>query len=383
MPASPSIGTKYGRQVVKLVNEAEIALLRLLADTLRSGDDTDGARWIATKLAELHGLRAKARVASSGMELALAREVRRVVREAYNVGSALAVKDLDKLGVQPAAVERAQAAADAIARSVVHDLHQAAVQLPGMLTDAYRAAVDAAQENVTSGVLTRRAASQQVLDDLLGQGIRGFTDTAGRSWALDTYAEMAIRTATASAAIAGHIATLQESGLDLVIVSTSPASCPLCDEWEGKILSTSGDTTGSVAIAGNVITGESESIDVAGSLQEATDAGLFHPNCTHTVDAYLPGATDAAPDAGDPPSPDELVAAESSDGSELFQATQRQRTIERTIRSWKRRGALALDDDTEAEAAGKVKQWQSILRDHVDANDLRRLPAREQIGQAH
>jgi hypothetical protein len=33
-------------------------------------------------------------------------------------------------------------------------------------------------------------------------------------------------------------------------------------------------------------------------------------------------------------------------------------------------------------AAAKIRDWQRVLRKHIDANDLRRLTRREQIGTA-
>lgn len=380
MPVSPSVGVAYGRQIARLVEDSELALLRLIASALSSGDSSQEA-WVQQKLAELQLLRRRMVGETSKLDLSLAREVHRLVLSAYNAGSGLAVKDLDKLGVEAATAADPIGAANRLGQRAVSQLHAAISQVPERLTSAYQSAVNAASAQVLGGSVTRIQASQSALDDLLGDGITGFVDKAGRSWGLDTYLEMAVRTATATAAVAGHVATLQASGVDLVIISDSGGSCPLCAPWEGKILSSSGDVAG--GIFPDVTGGDDTQVDVAGTLDDATDAGLFHPNCTHTADAYLPGATDAQPDAGDPPSQDELDSAQDSDGSQLYQDTQRQRAIERNIRTWKRRGALALDDTSAARAAAKVSQWQAVMRDHIDSTGLRRLSSREQIGGAH
>lgn len=379
MPVSPKIGAKYGAQIARLVDSTEIALLRMIATAIRTGaDDQD---WLQQKLAQLQLLRRRITFEATRLDATLAQEIHRVVLEAYNVGSSLAVTDLERAGRVASVTADPTGAAAVLARKIAQDVHQSLALVPDILTGIYRQSVDAAVQQVLGGSITRRAGSQMVLDDSLANGITGFVDTAGRAWSLDTYAEMAVRTGTADAAIAGHIATLQASGVDLVVISDHGGSCPLCAPWEGKILSSSGDVAG--MIMPSVTDGSAEAVDVAGSLDEATDAGLFHPNCSHTADAYLPGATDVSDDAGDAPTVGDIAAAQTSDGSELYQAEQRQRTIERTIRSWKRRGALALDDKSAAQAAGKVSQWQSVLREHVDANDLKRLPYREQIGNAH
>jgi len=87
---------------------------------------------------------------------------------------------------------------------------------------------------------------------------------------------------------------------------------------------------------------------------------------THRLVAYLPGAT-------------KVKATKSPDG---YDAKQRQRAIERHVRAWKRREQLALTDEAAAKARRKVRAWQGALREHVDANDLKRLRHREQVGTA-
>ncbi len=70
-------------------------------------------------------------------------------------------------------------------------------------------------------------------------------------------------------------------------------------------------------------------------------------------------------------------------GSEMgdnYEAEQRQREIERNIRKFKRRAAGSLDPQDQQADRGKVKQWQTEMRQHLADNpQLRRDKAREQI----
>lgn len=366
MPASPDVGARYAEQVARLVDEAEIDLLRLLARTLRTGIGDEG--WIQSRLSEIQSIRRRAAVVATRLDLTMAQRINQVVLQAYNAGAALALPDLDDLGIKPRPPADALAAARKAARQAAQRAHAAIELIPTLLADAYRQAVLAASEEVLGGAVTRIAASQHALDRLLADGIRGFTDSAGRTWSLDTYLEMAVRTTTGQAAVQGHVDTLTASGVDLVVVSDAPRECPLCRPWEGKVLSTSGATTGTVELRPSVVDGTTVRVTVAGTLEQARAAGLQHPNCRHNVLAYLPGATRLTPAAAEPAG---------------YEASQRQREIERTIRAWKRRQAIALDDTAAARASGKVRDWQAILRDHVDEHGLKRLPYREQIGQAH
>ncbi|MGX1274896.1 phage minor capsid protein [Streptomyces phaeoluteigriseus] len=97
----------------------------------------------------------------------------------------------------------------------------------------------------------------------------------------------------------------------------------------------------------------------------ARAAGLFHPNCRHSLSAYLPGVSTRPPHHATP--------------GMTYEDTQRQREIERHIRAWKRRQAAAMDEAARRRAGVYVRKWQAAIRKHVAEHpDLRRKPQREQ-----
>lgn len=100
------------------------------------------------------------------------------------------------------------------------------------------------------------------------------------------------------------------------------------------------------------------------TLADARAKGFQHPNCTHSYSAYIPGVTKLDKPKANP------------DG---YEQKQRQREMERKVREWKRREALALDPAAKAAARDKVKGWQGQLRKHVAAHDLKRQSGREQL----
>jgi hypothetical protein len=196
------------------------------------------------------------------------------------------------------------------------------------------------------GIATRRQVTQRALQKFADAGITGFVDKAGRNWNLASYAEMATRSTITQAQVQGYVDRLQANGHDLVIVSDSPAECPLCRPWAGKVLSISGRDP------------------AHSSLDDARSTGLFHSNCTHHVGIYLPGIT---PDYKDTENPEGYVQK------------QRQRELERRVRKYKRRQAAAIDEDARRAAGKRVRQAQKTLREHVEKHDLKRLRYREQI----
>lgn len=651
MPASPADGDLYAHQVARLVDDLEATLLRLLSTLLAKDTKTETRTWAIERLAELQWLKTKAQRATAETMAMVEREIREAILAAYNHGTATAVHDLDRAGYDftPGGLPATTTALNLATEPTIM-VRRAAAMVPEILGAAYQQAIAAAATEVLGGGSTRLQAAQRVLDRLLSDGIRGFTDARGRRWSLDTYVEMAVRSTTGQAAVAGHVAQLQAVGVDLVEVSDSPRECPLClipgtivegpaptgrarseytgnvvsittasgkhltgtpdhpvltprgwvrlkdlhpgdevvsntgehdisrvmpndiqvptrievagegvlplllagptrrdlddhwsyreiravlphagllgktdasfieplrqllligrvgttapllgpydtslglvrpglaaaggvgrrshglallgsgglpafshdvgalgrqdvgvhlaqsalnavmtgpclnasaskivghyptadaeggaellralsghvafDEviglsirqfsghvwdlstepswflangivthncrpWEGKVLSLSG-RVGAVIVP-SVTDGESVTVKVAGTLAEAKRAGLQHPNCTHRVTAFLPGAT-------------KPIAAQAD--SRGYDEKQQQRSLERKVREWKRREALALTDDARTTARRKVRYWQGRIRAHVDEHDLKRLRYREQAGSA-
>lgn len=365
MPIDPGQGERLARRVSELYADAELSLLRRVARAL--GQGLDAPAWATTKLLELDLLRAR-----MGQDLAALDEVAvGVIREtiglAWATGQATAVADLDEHGVDVTMPPARARAVEVIAQEtigVVRGVRPAALRA---VVDIYQRVIGEVSATVVLGADTRRTAAQAALDRLAGKGVTGFRDNAGRAWGMESYVEMAVRTGTGKAAVQGHVDQLQANGLDLVVVSDSPRECQACRPWEGKVLSLGRGVAG-VIDAPSAVGGAPVRVRVAGSLDDARRAGFQHPNCTHSVSAYLPGATRKAFAKGEP------------DG---FEAQQRQRAIERAIRTWKTREALALDDAAAATARAKVLEWQGAMRAHLAANpDLKRQSAREQIGKA-
>jgi hypothetical protein len=363
MPASPDDGAQLAAHVLETLSAAELALIDLIAARLRAG--ITGPGWEAAKLAEIWMLRQRLTAGVQRSTPAVLGQVRSIVYEAYAHGEALARIDTTVGGLPFALPGQPLTVADRLADQVAANVEAALIQTPELLMNVYEQAVRAGVADVLGGVMTRLQAAQSVLDDLAERGVTGFRDRAGRNWALESYVEMAVRTGAGHAAVQGHVDALASSGLDLVIVSDAPRECPLCRPWERKILSISG-RVGAV-IEPSVLTGTPRTVTVTASLATARAAGFQHPNCRHSVSAYLPGATIKGVAQRDPAG---------------YEAGQRQRAIERSIRAWKRRQAVALDDAAARVASAKVREWQTVLRAHIDANDLRRLTRREQIGTA-
>lgn len=363
---------RLARSVIGIAQDAELDLLGRIARTLARGIDAPG--WQTRQLAQLATLR-------TGWEQVLSvylRDMRtaggRAILDAGTAGEDAALRALRAVIASPMAGVPASSALPG--RRAVLAL---ADELSGVIgstkfgvlrstEDIFRMVIAQTAGRVLLGTQTRRGVAQQVLDRLAGSGVSGFVDSAGRRWELASYVEMATRTAAQRAMSAAHDEALQDNGVDLVIVSNAPQECRRCRPWEGKVLSLSGGTRGTVRLASAVDPSRTVEVDVAGSLDEAKRQGLFHPNCRHSTAAYLPGLTrPASPEPAD---------------QEGDAARRRLRELERNVRAAKMRTAVALDEPARLRAGADVRRWQAEIRAHVASTTAKRQPQREQVGTA-
>lgn len=344
-PVSPDTGNTFATPVAELLSRLELEMLESAALALRGDQDRDG--WEAQALARVRLWRTQAERGVAGALAELGVAVRVALLGAQREGAAAALVDLpDEPVAQPQGLRGVLLSERRLGAQLAAALQSAPRLLEATLREAVRAGVD----EVRAGKATRRNGSQQVLDKLVAQGVTGFRDSAGRNWSLSSYTEMAVRTETQARALAAGDAAIRAVGISQVIVSDSPRECPLCRPFEGKVLEMEGD-----------------GVDGPETLTSARAKGFQHPNCTHSYSAYIPGVTKLDKPKANP------------DG---YEQKQRQRALERQVRSAKRAEALALDPAAKAAARARVRDRQTQLREYVAANGLKRQPGRESVKRA-
>ena len=335
-----------------LYAQAEERMIAAVARRLARGVEESG--WANRKLEEVQAFRSE-----------LLRELETLSRSAAELrGSMLdAAWDAgesgltDELGVRLEVIPQARLAGIAVIETELNqkfDALQSAVLRA--VDDQYRSIIGQVVAAQATGTITTKQALKQALNAFADRGVSGFTDRAGRRWGMAEYSEMAVRTGMMRAAIAGYSADALEHGETLVIVSDHADECPLCRPWERKVL----------AIAPEGL----QHPDCQGSLDDARAAGLFHPNCLHSITVYVPGLTNR-------------IGSKARAGITLEQDAkgyanrQRQRSMERTVRKWKRRQAAAIDPEDERIARVYVVKWQRQLRTLTGETKLPRKYDRE------
>lgn len=341
-------------EVGRVYAQAERDIIQRIANRLKKDKTLSIEQWEIRKLRELQTLRSdieKQIVAK--LDNYNEKELRPIIEELYNQGSKDATADLRKVyNINEITTDFGRIDEATVAnyvKALKDNLDSTHLRMVRTADDVYRKAVSRGVETVLTGSGTRVEGSQRVLNEFANRGVTGFVDKSGRSWNLKTYAEMATRTTSARARIDGTLNRFQQNGEDLVVVSAHAESCPICDPWEGEILSISGDN------------------DDYPSVSEAEADGLFHANCTHNTTLWVEGLT---------------TKPEVQDSTDNYEERQQQRYLERGVRKWKRREVAAMTDDEAKKAKSYIRKWQGKLREFTDKTDRYRKYERESIKAA-
>jgi hypothetical protein len=247
-------------------------------------------------------------------------------------------------------------AAQAIRNDIESELQDVRFRITRLPEDIYKAiAPHGAIRQVLANGFTGAQAQAVAWRVFVSQGVTGFTDKSGRDWALSSYVEMAVRTASMRAYNASHLARMHALGIHYFTVSDDGHPCPLCFPWEGKVL-----TDGHVA---------NPEMPVDGTIGDATAAGLFHPNCRHILTTVLPGFTVLPP-------PREWTP----EMAQQYLDTQKQRRLEVAVRKAKRALEYAYTPAEQKRARADVTAAQAKVRQFVNAHEhLMRQSRREQL----
>ncbi|QIS18537.1 phage minor capsid protein [Nocardia terpenica] len=357
--------------VAQIYADAEVQLLARVAKAIEKSIDTP--QWVSVQLGEIARLSKEARGFLLSLDPLVAQEIEAALLAAHTTGIAAADSDIPGPPSTPPAPIVSQEAVTALAAEATAAVVSTHSHILRSTVDGYRQVVADVAGRVVTGVTTRREATQAALDHFAARGITSFRDKAGRNWRIDTYAEMAVRTAALRALKQGHTDRLVQRGYDLVVISSHPRPAPQCRKFEGRIVSLTGRTPNGKVEATSPLSGAAVTATVVASMREAEAAGLHHPNCKHTHTLWVPGA------------PRPSVEPDDEQG---YADEQKLRRLERRVREAKRQQAAAITPEAKKVATAKVRARQAAIRNHVEQTGVTRRPHREQLregnaGNAH
>ncbi len=398
MALDPEDARNIPAHLIALYTDAELALLRLLAEAIADGIDTD--QWQQVQASRQAEFRQAAEALARHLQAAMPPLLQAAVQAAADLGKQAADEDADNTPEPPEAVSVAATGTAATVagsaprrdrprnprtvaatQSAWSTLARTTQLLPANADRLYGqvlAQIQVRSPDVprltphTGGILgapratgTRLDAAQQALDILTKRGITGFRDRGGRNWSLTSYVEMLSRTVVNEELRESHIARALEHGHTLMVVSSHSKPAPQCQPYEGQVLSLDG-STGTVELE-SATTGRPVRVTIKATMREAISNGFRHPNCGHALSRFVPGASRTFTTKPDP---------------EGYAATQQQRAMERAIRDTRTRQAVAITPQAKRDAAARLRAQQAAIRQHVDEHGLTRRPRREQINRA-
>ena len=184
------------------------------------------------------------------------------------------------------------------------------------LKNAYTRALNLGLMKMATGTFSYDTAVNDVVSEMARKGIRSIDYSSGKQYQLDTASRMILRTACHQLSSSISMENIESSDVDLVEVSSHWGARDSHAVWQGAIYSRSGKSK------------KYKSFDVC--RYGAVD-GLCGINCRHRFYPFFEGISE--PNTWIPePKPKEYNGKKYS----YYEATQRQRELERTIRADKR-----------------------------------------------
>jgi len=235
-------------------------------------------------------------------------------------------------------------------------------------TKQFENMLDRVYMQITTGTFDYNSSIRTAIKDLASKGVATIQYPSGHV----DYMEVAVRRATVTG-VNQTAAKLQEARAnemesDLVETTAHAGARPDHAEWQGKIFSRSGK--------------HSKYPDFVSSTGYGTGDGLCGWNCRHNFYPYFEGIPEPVNTEKELEEMNALNYEYNGKKMTEYEASQKQRHIERQIRRWKReeQAFKGINFPTD-EATAKVRQWQGIQRDFINQTGLRRQYDREKIGK--
>lgn len=260
------------------------------------------------------------------------------------------------LNPTPGATPAMKAMLDTWQRTAKGSMNLAMAKLIENSGPLYVDTINKATLSVLSGAESRRDALRSAIGEWIDNGIPSIRDAAGRTWSTEAYGNMVIRTNTTRVATETQFQRMEEYGVDLLEVSSHVGARPLCAEDQGQIYSRSGTHPTYKAFS---------------KTSYGKAAGLFGINCGHVQYPFIEGVSTQTYR----PYPEGRNDA-------AYENSQKQRKIERSIRSAKREKIVAegTKDQVLIDKANKrIKNQQAAMREFIDETGRTRRRDREQI----
>lgn len=232
----------------------------------------------------------------------------------------------------------------------------------------FERALDLAYMQVTTGAFSHTEAIKHAIKQLSRGGLEAVVYDSGRVEHLDVAVRRAVLTGVNQTAAKLQISRADEMGCDLVEVTAHAGARPSHAVWQGGIYSRSGKSE------------QYENFEYATGY--GTGPGLCGWNCHHNFHPFFEGISKPAYTQKEL----EQFNAKNYEYNGVkmteYEASQKQRYIERQIRRWKREEqAMQAAKLPTQEAKAKIAKWNAVQKDFLKQTGLKRQYDREWVAK--
>lgn len=362
------------KELAEIFEKIELEIISSLKRNLKKHQewekdlDIEWTAWQALKIKGLERFRKENSEILSQYTDLISAETRKMIEEQFAEGEDLEAEQLSEYDFTETTNDNFFEIFDEKIESIIEEIQgkettaeKAALR---MMDDVYRQTLLKAETAVATGSQTIPKAIEEAVREFAKKGINCIEYRDGRRVNIADYVYMALRTANTRANLLGQAKQRMALGIDTVRVSSYNACSETCLPWQGGIYIDDVFATFDGEISGDK--GKSNNGKWYTLLSVAVRAGLFHPNCRHSLTTYTGNGKDS-------PNVDEEKAKEN------YKLEQQQRALERKLRYWKRRLEAESDPVLKEGLKNQVKKARNNLRSFVDEHKdvLRRDPWRE------
>lgn len=269
---------------------------------------------------------------------------------------------------QRAAEERVRDIADYAAKGVSDALARQNLSMTATAARAWREAAQRAALDSLAGNLPQDAAIERAYRELGGSFRVQYA--SGRRDSVDVALRRMMATELSQASGRATLANLDAAGWQLAHTDAHYGARPSHAEWQGRPF----------GVNGPVVVDGVEYPGMAELTGYGTATGLKGVNCRHTIEIYVPGETEPP----DTEFREDSALHNGMTSEEYYQAVQGQRALERAVRGTRYQVAMmekmgmGLEHPSYVQKRLELGNWQAKLAKHCKANNLTRIPSREQ-----
>lgn len=213
----------------------------------------------------------------------------------------------------------------------------------------------AAGKTVT-GTEAMTSAVSKCLKEMAEKGLPGFIDKKGREWTPEAYVNMCVRATVKNTETQAVFDRMRDYKLRIIEISSHAGARPKCRKDQGKLFDLDNGSGYVEDLYGNKIKYEPWSSSSYGEPD-----GILGINCGHSAYPFAAGLSTQT-----------YFPYDEDESDKLYKKVQKQRELERRVRSSKRACSALEDGDPEMfkKASVQLKQRSQALKDYCTANNL-------------